>query len=365
MIPAFGTLPVYQRESSPHVASVTVTSGSTAEQKWSYSYNADDLSTMCAPSQTAPLTPDTSCTVYSYQQGSVYRQAVLDSGPYQYWPLADVGETGSSNSSPSLVGADVGSGSASYQNLTADTSSSANPATRIGSTASSALFNGSSGFVYLPPGMVTNTTYVSVGLWFKTTGSGPLFCEQSFAITASSGNATCSLYVGTDGLLRGEWYQGARSPITSSSVVNDGAWHYALLSGEGDTQSLYLDGQLVGSLPDTITNLAQSLRLRRRGLLLGCVAEHGGRGRLVLQRFDRGSRGLQAGRARGRGRLALPVRDRPGCRDHRDLPARRTRRMRRPADEKPAATVAYDTVSGRVQSVTDSNGATWTLGAPN
>src|SRR5437868_534000 len=57
-----------------------------------------------------------------------------------------------------------------------------------------------------------------------------------------------SLYVGTDGLLRGEFYQNAARPITSAAHVNDGQWHHAVLSAHTNTQTLYLNGTSVGTL---------------------------------------------------------------------------------------------------------------------
>jgi len=88
---------------------------------------------------------------------------------------------------------------------------------------------------------VTGTTYVSVSLWFRTattSSSGPLFCEQNAALTATPSNATCSLYVGTDGKLHGQWYVGSGSQMVSTTTVNDTNWHHVVLSGANGTQQL-------------------------------------------------------------------------------------------------------------------------------
>src|SRR5262249_14872945 len=59
---------------------------------------------------------------------------------------------------------------------------------------------------------------------------------------------TPALYVGSNGKLYGEfWYydgagNGVVNPIPSIGTVNDGAWHHAVLAGDGGYQVLYLDG---------------------------------------------------------------------------------------------------------------------------
>src|SRR5207245_1583234 len=60
---------------------------------------------------------------------------------------------------------------------------------------------------------------------------------------------------GTDGKLRGEAWTGGAPPIASSGRVDDGNWHHVVLSAAVTTQSLYLDGSLVGSLAGTIDHV--------------------------------------------------------------------------------------------------------------
>jgi YD repeat-containing protein len=50
---------------------------------WTYSYDGDRLSQVCAP-VTAP-----NCTTYEYGGGSLYRSSVLDSDPFGYWRLGE------------------------------------------------------------------------------------------------------------------------------------------------------------------------------------------------------------------------------------------------------------------------------------
>ncbi len=66
-----------------------------------------------------------------------------------------------------------------------------------------------------------------------------------------------ALNIDTAGKLRGEWYLAGNpgaDPITSSQTVTDNKWHHAVLTGAVNTQSLYLDGQLVGTMAGTISD---------------------------------------------------------------------------------------------------------------
>ena len=57
-----------------------------------------------------------------------------------------------------------------------------------------------------------------------------------------------ALYVGTNGLLYAEIWNGAVQPIASATKVNDGQEHTAVFTLSGSTETLTLDGKLVGTL---------------------------------------------------------------------------------------------------------------------
>jgi RHS repeat-associated protein len=112
-----------------------------------------------------------------------------------------------------------------------------------GDTAAS--FNGTSAYLTLPPGAVDDSTgSASVALWFRTkTAGGVLFSYQRGAIgTTLTSNYTPALYIGNDGKLRGEFWDGHATPMASTSGVNDGNWHMVLLTASGTTQTLWVDG---------------------------------------------------------------------------------------------------------------------------
>jgi len=353
----------------PHVAVVTTSyanSGdATSAQYWSYTYSGDMLSTMCAPDPSAPATASSACTTYSYQLGSDYQQATVDTAPYQYWPMDDA--TGYS-SSLTQVGANIGIGRANYTNMTGDTVFPAGPMAKIGSEATGAVFNGSDSFMTLPTGMVLNTTYVSVGLWFKTTSSGPLFTEQNADIALTPTNATMSLYVGTDGYLRGGWYTGVNGSAgqieDTKAKVTDGAWHYAVLAGAGATQTLYVDGASVGSLSGTVENLGQTYEYVGAGYSSGTWPDQAAAGKWY---FKGSISDVSVYRS------AVPSTQVANLYAVANTSVDWLNQITRPrlqdgissdSGEAPAAAVVYNEVDGRVTSVTDGNGAVWGLSDP-
>jgi hypothetical protein len=122
-----------------------------------------------------------------------------------------------------------------------------------------ASFDGQTGYIAPPSGTIpSGDTTESLSLWFHTTtADGVLASVQGQALSVgntAAGSYDPVMYIGTDGKLRAEWWNGsAATPLTSSSAVNDGLWHHAVLTATGNTQSLYIDGTLQGALPGAIT----------------------------------------------------------------------------------------------------------------
>ncbi|MBI3687533.1 MAG: discoidin domain-containing protein, partial [Actinobacteria bacterium] len=176
----------------------------------------------------------------------VYVGAVLGGAPVDYWRLAD--SAGTATATNEVHGIDL-----AYNAVTLGA-----PGPFTDSTAAS--FNGTSGYA-ATSGLVQPGGNQSVGLWFKTTGTagGVLASYHADAFPAAStpGNYVPLLYVGTDGKLRGEFYVsgGASTPITTAKPVNDGNWHFAVLSAGAATQSLYLDSTLAGTKSGTIASV--------------------------------------------------------------------------------------------------------------
>jgi len=117
--------------------------------------------------------------------------------------------------------------------------------------------DGQTGYVTPPPATLpASDTTPSISVWFQTTAAdGVLVSLQNQALSAGStytGSYYPVLYIGTDGKLHAEWPNGTTTPITSTVIVNDGLWHHAVLTATTGSQSLYLDGQLQGTLSGTV-----------------------------------------------------------------------------------------------------------------
>jgi hypothetical protein len=115
-------------------------------------------------------------------------------------------------------------------------------------------FNGNNA-TPLPSGLVNGATSFDAQVTFATTSGGVLLGYQNAAANAGPTNFVPALYVGTDGHLYAEIWDGAVAPIRSSAAVNDGQTHQAELSYANGVETLTLDGTVVG----TITANAQPL----------------------------------------------------------------------------------------------------------
>jgi large repetitive protein len=351
-----------------HVATVTTDDASAGDpstaSKWTYQYTGDELSSACPPDETASDTPSGSCANYTYQAGTDYPAAVLDAGPYSYWRLDEPsGSAGAASSVLSNEGADDGGYSSSGVTL----GSSSDPGPLAGGTTDAAALSGSSSYVQLPGSLVASSSYQSVALWFKTTSAGVLASYQDGAVSAGATTVksyTPSLYVGTDGKLNGEfWYSGGANPITSTAAVNNGQWHFAVLTSAGATQSLYLDGALQGTATGAVAPYADGTEHEYLGA--GYWGGNWPDEPDQLKDDNTGYADYLNGQIAEAAFFTSPL---PATQitqlynDARQSSAWMTRDVT--ADGSTAAQVAYDAADGRVSSVTDQDGGTWTLGQP-
>ncbi|MGW3172997.1 LamG-like jellyroll fold domain-containing protein [Streptomyces sp. NPDC001153] len=326
--------------------------GGTAET-WTYSYSGGNLTGVCPP------TSSTACTAYSYTSGSSsgshYRTSVLDANPSSYWRLGE--STGTSAASEVAVneGNDNGTYTGGY------TLGAAGPLP--GSPTTAATFNGSTGYVSLPNSLLTSASYVSVGMWFKTSASGVLFGYQKDALTGTStpGNYTPALYVGTSGKLYGEFWAGSVSPISTSSSVADGAWHYAVLSAAGNTQSLYLDGNLVGTLSGQVSVTGQPVDAIGTGFIGGHWPDephYSTSSNTGYRTFFNGSVAEAAFYTHALGLPAVQQQYTAGTHAASELTGTTL------PSGKTALAASYDASRDQATQITDADGGTWKLGQP-
>jgi RHS repeat-associated protein len=340
----------------PHVASVvtpdaTPGNASTA-QTWTYQYSGDGLSAACPPAST------TACTAYTYVSGSDYPEAVLDSGPTAYWRLD---ETTSSAPAADSVLANEGAQDGTYANVTAGQ----DPGPLAGSSATAATFNGSA-YVTLNDNLVTAAAYQTISVWFKTSSwDGVLFGSSADGVTdtgTTSGSYSPELYVGDDGRLVGAFWDGNASDVMySNSAVNDGQWHNAVLADSAQGQELYVDGQMVGTLPTGFASHVQTHNFIGAGYLGGGWPDEPSYNPSDNTGYAYGFEGdisdvtlwgRQLDQAEVQALYAAGTR-----------PAALLTQLTRPSGSV-YAQVQYDQLTNRVTKDTDSNGGTWSPQPP-
>ncbi|MGJ6969758.1 DUF6531 domain-containing protein, partial [Streptosporangium sp. G11] len=231
-----------------HVTTVSTDAVNGAPLTWTYAYTGDALTKVCGPGA------GTACTVYAYTAASRYRSVIANAAPTGYWRLNDtitkLGDKVAGSADWNIDDEDATLAGTSY-NVT-----KTSPGALAGTGDGAMRFAGTatSTYVKLPSGAINGRgELLSVEAWFKTTGSGTIIGYQN----STQSNFTPAVYVGTDGKLRGQFRTATTAPITSATAVNNGAWHHVVLTGAENTQTLFLDGQVVGTLNGDITHLDQ------------------------------------------------------------------------------------------------------------
>ncbi|NVK80021.1 LamG-like jellyroll fold domain-containing protein [Streptomyces morookaense] len=339
-----------------HVSQVATDPATTSgtPETWSYSYSGDQLTGVCPP------TSPTACTTYTYtsgaNSGSHYRSAVIDANPSSYWRLAE----SSGATAASEVAINEGNDNGTY---TSTGVTLGNTGPLPGSPTTAASFNGSSGYVSLPNGLLTSASYTAVGLWFKTTGSGVLFSYQQDPLTkTTTPNYTPALYVGTSGKLYGELWNGHVNPIATTASVADGQWHYTVLSAAGTTQSLYLDGSLVGSMSGQVGISSQPVDVIGAGFTGGAWPDephYSTSSNTAYTNYFTGQIAEVAFYTHALGAPAVAQQYAAGTHAATELtgitaPSGKTRLQ-----------ASYDPVKDRAGQILDGNGGTWKLGTPS
>ncbi|MFY1695934.1 LamG-like jellyroll fold domain-containing protein [Solwaraspora sp. WMMA2101] len=321
---------------------------------WQYTYGSYDRLTKVCP-------PTDSCTTYSWgnsaNQGA---NAVLNHAPSSFWRLNEpAGERWATSSVLDNGGTDLGF----HQN----TSAGVVPGVWPGSTSASTDFNGSSSWVRLPRRLVTDGAYQSISLWFRTTDTDQvLYSYQKDPITAGSteDGFTPVMYVGASGKLRAKFWDGEFDTMVTAQRVDDGQWHHAVLAGAGDSQALYLDGARQDTA-DGIIDMFQyggaANEYVGAGFLGGKWPDQSLHNPVVHLGFVNFFDGQVAD-------VAYFDHSLTGA-DVTELYTAATSQSWQlskvtSAEGRTLASLSMDSVTGKLASVTDSNGGTWALGTP-
>lgn len=234
------------RTGSAQLTKTTLPSGRTSAQV------AYDATTERVTKVTDAAGGDWKVSEPTYSGGSfLYSNAVKASDPAGYWRLGERdGATAASEVGNGLTGT-YGDGTTKKA-----------PGVFAPTDDTAARFDGSAkSQIEIPQDVLHAKTDLAVELWFNTTTPGVLIGDQSQAIdnpAGPSGTWTPVMYIGSDRKLRGRFYGSAQTFAASSQDVTDGAWHHAVLSAQGTTQTLYLDGQIVGVQNGTVDHQQNS-----------------------------------------------------------------------------------------------------------
>ncbi|MWA05377.1 DNRLRE domain-containing protein [Actinomadura sp. LD22] len=222
-----------------HVLSVSTDPVDGNPLTWNYTYDGDSLTKVCPPGTT------TECTQYSYTAGSHYQTVVRDDNPTGYWRFNESSGTVMHSSVPENLGTDAAGG----VNVVLGQDGAL-----AGTSDQSTAFSGLASRVRLPDRYISREGgYLSVEAWFRTIGTGVILSYQNAIYGGIATKFTPAVYVGTDNKLHGQFWNGSAANVMSSpNQVTDDKWHHVVLSGQGGSQSLYLDGQAVGTLSGTI-----------------------------------------------------------------------------------------------------------------
>lgn len=217
-------------------------------------------------------------------------------------------------------------------------------------------------FTFTSGGLITDSTDETIGLWFKgasSTASGVLFSYEAQAPAKASGNHTPVLYVGGNGELYGEFWNGSVDPIHTTTSVDDGKWHYVVLTAASTTQSMYLDGKQVGSaVSGQINNLNETVDSIGAGYWSSWPENTKG-GTTTTVGYFNGDIGQVAVYPHPLGPSAVAAQYASGAAASPEMT-----QVTLPSGNAYEIT-GYDETTDRVASYTDPNNGTWTIGQPS
>jgi PKD repeat protein len=170
--------------------------------------------------------------------GDAYTSAVNANSPYLFWRLSDVAGT-------TAVDSGSNGNNGSYQGGVTLGATGPLPGT------GAAQFNGVDGVVVSPAAIAGPSVYTEEA-WFSTTStSGGKIIGFGDAASGNSSNYDRHIYMDPTGHLNFGAWTGTANVATSPLSYNDGAWHQVVATQGPDGMSLYVDGQVVATNPQT------------------------------------------------------------------------------------------------------------------
>jgi prepilin-type N-terminal cleavage/methylation domain-containing protein len=167
-----------------------------------------------------------------------YQATVNNSSPQSDWQLADASGTTAADSAGSSPGTYAGTVTLNQPGPFSSVDSSSKAAEFTGSTSSYVKVSANS--------MPATTEAFTVEAWLNTTSGGGIIGTSDALPPATTSAHVPNLYVGTSGYVQGQmWWDGSHHQLSSTTTVNNGAWHFVVLSTTASgAESLYVDGSL-------------------------------------------------------------------------------------------------------------------------
>ena len=338
----------------PHIATVAtdpVTPNQAATAiTWQYNYSGDQLTAACNESQTGQP-----CTAYTYQTGSDFPAAVLNSAPQSYWRLDETSGTTAASS----VLSNEGNDNATYAGVVQHTQ--AGPLEGEPASVKAAGFDGSDSVVQVPASLGDEAAAMSVALSFKAAApGGVLFSESADPLSASTSANPHQpvLYIGSDGHLQGG-FPGTGTPISSGFSVNDGNWHAVVLTSTGSQEVLYVDGVQVATKAAQASASPQPHVYLGAGFLGNTDPDESHAGHTPAATYFSGVMSDAITWARPLTAADVSALFQAGTSD-----AALLTKITRPS-LKIFEQASYDPATSQVTHVTDANGGSWAVSAPS
>lgn len=203
--------------------------------------------------------------------------------PVAWWKIDEC----SGNSITDSVGPNTGTltigGAGSQTTIGACNTTGAWANGQFGKSGASMNFDGTDDYISIPPGSQGPPDFnfnvnFSISLWFKTTASAA--ATAPLIEKWAGGNATPYSYavrMNNNSIADGKIFvgrsDGTHNPgISSTTALNNNAWHHVVFTKTGSTLTLYIDGLSNNTTTDTTTTTttnSSSLYFATRALLAG------------------------------------------------------------------------------------------------
>ena len=205
-----------------------VDQGLTPGQRYSYRVKTTDAAGNTAWGDNVSFTATDGAPIASTDLD----RTVLADSPSHYWSL---------NEASGTTGGDwVGGGDLQ---LTGTTLARGQAGAESDGSGTSTAFGGDARGVTATTEPFTNRFTLEAWVQTTTTSGGPII-GASNGTALGSGNRDRLVYLGNDGRVRFGLYPGTVRTVTSTSAVNDGAWHHVVAVLGNTGQQIYIDGVL-------------------------------------------------------------------------------------------------------------------------